>query len=101
MGFCPSIWPSILCQRPSHVLRTGDPYFCLMTSDQLLFAYRHMIRARSFDHALINLYRQSKIVGGVYSQIGNEATSVGTAMALGDGDIIFPMHRDNGANFVR
>lgn len=60
-----------------------------------------MLLAREFDHALINLYRQSKIVGGVYAQIGNEASSVGTAMALGDGDIIFPMHRDNGAHFVR
>jgi TPP-dependent pyruvate/acetoin dehydrogenase alpha subunit len=72
-----------------------------MTKDQLLFAYKNMLLAREFDHALINLYRQSKIVGGVYAQIGNEATSVGTAMALGDGDIIFPMHRDNGAHFVR
>jgi TPP-dependent pyruvate/acetoin dehydrogenase alpha subunit len=72
-----------------------------MTQDQLLFAYRNMLYAREFDNALINLYRQSKIVGGVYGQIGNEATSVGTAMALGDGDIIFPMHRDNGAHFVR
>jgi TPP-dependent pyruvate/acetoin dehydrogenase alpha subunit len=72
-----------------------------MTKDQLLFAYKNMLLAREFDHALINLYRQSKIVGGVYAQIGNEASSVGTAMALGEGDIIFPMHRDNGAHFVR
>jgi TPP-dependent pyruvate/acetoin dehydrogenase alpha subunit len=72
-----------------------------MTTEQLLFAYRNMLFAREFDNALINLYRQSKIVGGVYGQVGNEATSVGTAMALGDGDIIFPMHRDNGAHFVR
>ncbi len=72
-----------------------------MTTDQLLFAYRNMLLAREFDHALIALYRQSKIVGGVYSQIGNEATSVGTSMALSDGDIIFPMHRDSGAHFVR
>jgi len=72
-----------------------------MTNEQLLIAYRNMSLARSFDHALINLYRQSKIVGGVYAQIGNEASSVGTAMALSDGDILFPMHRDNGAHFVR
>ena len=72
-----------------------------MTNDQLLFAYRNMVLARQFDQALINLYRQSKIVGGVYAQIGNEATSVGTAMALSDGDYLFPMHRDNGAHFVR
>jgi TPP-dependent pyruvate/acetoin dehydrogenase alpha subunit len=37
----------------------------------------------------------------VYAQIGNEATSVGTAMALEEGDYLFPMHRDNGAHFVR
>jgi len=72
-----------------------------MTNEQLLFAYRHMLLAREFDNALINLYRQSKIVGGVYAQTGNEATSVGTAMALAEGDIVFPMHRDNGAHFVR
>jgi TPP-dependent pyruvate/acetoin dehydrogenase alpha subunit len=72
-----------------------------MTKAELLLAYRNMSLARAFDHALINLYRQSKIVGGVYAQVGNEATSVGTAMSLGDGDIIFPMHRDNGAHFVR
>lgn len=72
-----------------------------MTDEQLLFAYRNMVLAREFDHALINLYRQSKIVGGVYAQIGNEATSVGTAMALNEGDYLFPMHRDNGAHFVR
>ena len=72
-----------------------------MTKDQLILAYKNMLLAREFDNALINLYRQSKIVGGVYSQVGNEATSVGTAMALGEGDIIFPMHRDNGAHFVR
>lgn len=72
-----------------------------MTKDLLITAYKNMLLAREFDNALINLYRQSKIVGGVYSQVGNEATSVGTAMALGDGDIIFPMHRDNGAHFVR
>lgn len=72
-----------------------------MTKDQLLFAYKNMLYAREFDNALINLYRQSKIVGGVYSQYGNEATAVGTAMALTNDDILFPMHRDNGAHFVR
>ena len=60
-----------------------------------------MLYAREFDNALINLYRQSKIVGGVYSQVGNEAAAVGTAMALTMDDVIFPMHRDNGAHFVR
>lgn len=72
-----------------------------MTNEQLLIAFRNMVLARSFDHSLINLYRQSRIVGGVYAQIGNEATSVGTALALGQDDVIFPMHRDNGAHFVR
>lgn len=57
--------------------------------------------AREFDKAMLNLYRQGKAFGGVYSQLGNEATSVGSAMALNTKiDVLFPMHRDIGAHFV-
>jgi TPP-dependent pyruvate/acetoin dehydrogenase alpha subunit len=56
---------------------------------------------REFEDAIIHLYTQGKFVGGAYSGNGNEATAVATAFALGDGDYIFPMHRDLGAHFVR
>lgn len=62
---------------------------------------RFMIMAREFDHAMIRLYRQGRAFGGVYSQIGNEATSVGASYALDRSrDVIFPMHRDIGMHFV-
>ncbi|MCX7937591.1 MAG: thiamine pyrophosphate-dependent dehydrogenase E1 component subunit alpha [Chlorobi bacterium] len=62
---------------------------------------RFMIMAREFDHAMIRLYRQGRAFGGVYAQIGNEATSVGASYALDrTTDVIFPMHRDIGMHFV-
>ncbi len=60
-----------------------------------------MIAAREFDNAMIRLYRQGRAFGGVYSQIGNEATAVGASYALDrTRDVIFPMHRDIGMHFV-
>ena len=60
-----------------------------------------MIMAREFDAAMLRLYRQGKAFGGVYSQLGNEATSVGSAYALDTSrDVLFPMHRNIGSHFV-
>lgn len=66
-----------------------------------LLLYRNLLLAREFDNEMFRLYRQNKVVGGAYPGVGNEATSVGSAAALGADDILFPMHRDIGAHFVR
>ncbi len=42
------------------------------------------------------LYRQGKIVGGVYVGRGQEAISVGTAMHILEDDLVAPSHRDMG-----
>jgi TPP-dependent pyruvate/acetoin dehydrogenase alpha subunit len=47
------------------------------------------------------LYRQGKIVGGVYVSRGQEAISVGAAMALREGDVVTPTHRDFAAQVIR
>ena len=47
------------------------------------------------------LYRQGKIVGGVYVGRGQEAISTGAAMAADPEDILFPCHRDMAAYFIR
>jgi TPP-dependent pyruvate/acetoin dehydrogenase alpha subunit len=47
------------------------------------------------------LYRQGKIVGGVYVGRGQEAISTGAAMAAHPEDILFPCHRDMAAYFIR
>lgn len=72
-----------------------------MTKKNRVELLRYMIMAREFDAAMLRLYRQGKAFGGVYSQLGNEAVSVGSAMALDrTNDVLFPMHRNIGAHFV-
>jgi TPP-dependent pyruvate/acetoin dehydrogenase alpha subunit len=72
-----------------------------LTNDDRLKLYYFMRLAREFDNGIIRLYRQGKIVGGAYTAVGNEATAVGSAFALEKQDILFPMHRDIGAHFVK
>lgn len=57
---------------------------------------------REAEHRLDRvLYRQGKIVGGVYVGRGQEAIAVGSAIQLVDGDVIFPSHRDFAAWIIR
>ncbi len=57
--------------------------------------------ARALENRTISLYREGVIVGGCYSGMGNEATSVGSAWVLGEGDHLVPTHRCLGAHLVR
>lgn len=47
------------------------------------------------------LYRQGKIVGGVYVGRGQEAISVGTAIHMAENDVVAPSHRDMGVFLMR
>ena len=47
------------------------------------------------------LYRQGKIVGGVYVGRGQEAIAVGSCIDTGPGDVVCPSHRDMGAYLIR
>jgi TPP-dependent pyruvate/acetoin dehydrogenase alpha subunit len=47
------------------------------------------------------LYRQGKVLGGVYVGRGQEAICVGAALAADPDDFLFPSHRDMGLYFVR
>src|SRR5256886_4077387 len=51
----------------------------------------------SSDLMMVKLFRQNKIVGGLYSSLGQEAISVGTAYALEKKDWLAPMIRNIGA----
>jgi TPP-dependent pyruvate/acetoin dehydrogenase alpha subunit len=63
--------------------------------------YYYLRLNRRVDEQLAALYRQGKVVGGVYSSLGQEAISVGTAYALKPQDFIGPMIRNAGAMLVR
>jgi TPP-dependent pyruvate/acetoin dehydrogenase alpha subunit len=47
------------------------------------------------------LYRQGKIVGGVYVGRGQEAIGVASAIQLAEGDVVFPSHRDLSSYLIR
>jgi TPP-dependent pyruvate/acetoin dehydrogenase alpha subunit len=68
---------------------------------QLHEIYYYLRLNRRVDEQLTNLYRQGKVVGGVYSSLGQEAISVGTAYALQPQDFISPVIRNVGAMLVR
>jgi TPP-dependent pyruvate/acetoin dehydrogenase alpha subunit len=72
-----------------------------LTKKQKLELYYWMKLNRSLEDRLVNLFKQNKVVGGLYGSLGQEATSVGTAYALGPGDWIAPMIRNVGALLVR
>ncbi len=61
---------------PSRVASSG------LTRDQLLELYYYMRLTRSLEERLVNLYRQTKVVGGLFRSLGQEADAVGSAYAL-------------------
>jgi TPP-dependent pyruvate/acetoin dehydrogenase alpha subunit len=63
--------------------------------------YYYLRLNRRVDEQLTSLYRQGKVVGGVYSGLGQEAISVGTAYALEKQDLIGPVIRNVGALLIR
>src|SRR6476659_7549683 len=68
---------------------------------QLLELYRYLKLTRLVEERLVNLYRQTKVVGGVFRSLGQEATAVGSAYALQPEDFITPLIRDLGAVLVK
>jgi len=61
--------------------------------------YYNMLRIRTFDRKAINLQRQGRL--GTYAPFeGQEASQVGSALALGRNDWVFPTYRDHGATLT-
>lgn len=72
-----------------------------LKKEQKIDLLRYMLMNRLTEERLAILYRQGKILGGLYLSRGQEAISVGTAYALEKGDVIAPMIRNTGALLVR
>ena|SRR2546423_8491171 len=73
----------------------------VLKPDELLELYRYLKLTRLVEERLVNLYRQTKVVGGVFRSLGQEATAVGSAYALRPQDFITPLIRDLGAVLVK
>jgi TPP-dependent pyruvate/acetoin dehydrogenase alpha subunit len=72
-----------------------------LNKEQSIEIYRYMLLNRMMEQALENLFKQQKVVGGVYLGLGQEGCSCASAYALRDGDWIGPMIRNQGALLVR
>lgn len=68
---------------------------------QLIEIYRWMLLNRRMEAALENLYKQGKVVGGVYFGLGQEACSCASAYALRADEWLGPMIRNQGSLLVR
>ena len=79
--------PAAKAAKPSDVL----------SRDQLLEMYYFARLAREIEERLVILFRQSKVVGGLYRSLGQEGESVATAYALDRGDAVLPLIRNMGA----
>ncbi len=72
-----------------------------LNRQQHIDIYRWMLLNRKLEVALENLYKQGKVVGGVYFGLGQEACSCASAYALKKDDWIGPMIRNQGSTLVR
>jgi TPP-dependent pyruvate/acetoin dehydrogenase alpha subunit len=74
-----------------------------LSRDQLLELYYFMRLTRSLEEKLVNLYRQTKVIGGLFRSLGQEADAVGSAYALDRcrGDILSPLIRNLGSMLVQ
>jgi TPP-dependent pyruvate/acetoin dehydrogenase alpha subunit len=68
---------------------------------QQLELYYWMRLTRSLEERLVNLYRQTKVIGGLFRSLGQEADAVGSAFALERRDFLSPLIRNLGSMLVK
>jgi TPP-dependent pyruvate/acetoin dehydrogenase alpha subunit len=72
-----------------------------LSRDQIIDLYYWMRLTRTLEERLVALYRQTKVVGGLFRSLGQEADAVGSAYALERRDILSPLIRNLGAMLVK
>src|SRR5215813_10430069 len=81
------------------------PQVATVESEQAALAHRclyYMSLMREVEDRIERkLYRQGKILGGVYVGRGQEAIPVGTSLLATPEDVLFPSHRDLAVFLIR
>src|SRR6478752_846996 len=72
-----------------------------LTRAQKLDLYYWMRLTRTLEERLVALYRQTKVVGGLFRSLGQEADAVGSAYALRREDVLSPLIRNLGSMLVK
>ena len=85
--------------RPTAAMPAG----AVLSADQLLEIYYYLRLTRTLEERLVALYRQTKVIGGLFRSLGQEGESVASAYALERGrnkDILSPLIRNLGSLLV-
>ncbi len=69
--------------------------------ERKLELYYWMRLTRTLEERLVALYRQTKVVGGLFRSLGQEADAVGSCYALEPRDVMSPLIRNLGAMLVK
>ena len=83
--------------RPSPDARPSDS----LSPGRRLELYYWMRLTRTLEERLVALYRQTKVVGGLFRSLGQEADAVGSTFALEPRDIMSPLIRNMGSMLVK
>ena len=83
------------------VPRESRAAWAKLSREQLLELYYWMRLTRTLEERLVALYRQTKVVGGLFRSLGQEADAVGSCFALERRDIMSPLIRNLGAMLVK
>jgi TPP-dependent pyruvate/acetoin dehydrogenase alpha subunit len=81
--------------------RRDTAYPAGLTRAQVLELYYWMRLTRTLEERLVALYRQTKVVGGLFRSLGQEADAVGSAFALRREDVLSPLIRNLGSMLVK
>ena len=73
-----------------------------LSTEQLLEIDYYLRLTRTLEERLVALFRQAKVIGGLYRSLGQEGESVAAAYALdyAQGDVVQPLIRNIGAILV-
>ena len=72
-----------------------------LSKEQLVEIYYWLRLTRTLEEKLTNLYRQGKVIGGLFRSLGQEGESVGSAYALRQEDFLSPLIRNLGSMLVK
>jgi pyruvate dehydrogenase E1 component alpha subunit len=67
-----------------------------LSNEQLIEMYRRMVRIRFFEEQVVELVARGEMPGAAHTSIGEEATVVGSCMALRTDDYMVGTHRSHG-----
>jgi TPP-dependent pyruvate/acetoin dehydrogenase alpha subunit len=82
---------------PDEAARPSDA----LPREAKLELYYWMRLTRTLEERLVALYRQTKVVGGLFRSLGQEADAVGSTFALERRDVMSPLIRNLGSMLVK